>query len=973
MPAPTLGDERRQAPRLLPGVLASLLALPLEHPDHGHPGLLFGRRSGGDGVEPETWLEVRAAENCAGQPLFCHACAMRAYMCRQVPGGARALLSDVRELGWGGQGYRVCYSFSAKGSVTNLVADSLQQAGDQELAGWFLVGEGRGLQYASGVAAAMYSQFRLALSKAFAGLDKSLDEAAFERACAICSRMTGIVLLRSVTHLDDATGENHSLSYEVHEFSFPLTRQKFEQEIRAKLKSNADVDILEETSTASAGAAPSSSVCEVVDLISDDDERDDDHPIIILEDAGKTSREQFAVGGGAGTALSGACCPDGPVEAAQISCTHGSAPPALEEGADQNCEAIAWAKWRQAGAYERWCVESEAIRADPTRAATLFEGLERQRQKLFESLRTGAAGSPGAQASSKDSGGVDRRMEQGGCPQGVSAAAIAGKTSLGTGRQRVSAKLHLGVRARASADGVSAGSGASETAALSQSLPIQAPANADQKQHGVVEEAVASASIDPSARQLDLSLQEYDEACKDCSELLVPTHAKARAATRPAEKDVRDDDCPLILNSVLASILHIAFSQECAREVHGILAGVRRGKQIVVSHALATSQDLPSCGGAEVAGVGAAWLRHQAQTVFAHARLLPEAAFDREYNAPVENARQDDASARECVPGIKEELITLSAHGEVALDEIGPAAGSRSNGNVHDDPVETVGGVKVEGLGRATCCARDAQTEASGLAVASVDGEPHDGRGSHRLSCRVKSEEEEQRVVPRLEDHPSVIKQEGCLEGRDSTSEKEHSNKADGHVLIILGYFRVCSMSSAAEVDEGDRRRLCALNGQGLGLLCSVQENRQVGPSLDLAKFRCFGVEAQPSSPLVWKVEHDPFLPRRVLQQWASAAQGRPEVHDENAAAAALVMQHIKNLKVQVAYIKRQLSLSSIKSQRAHSCCGAVCVGRQLPPQSDTEELEDSHSERGKQIPGSATVSDYAGHFETCPTAPGER
>jgi hypothetical protein len=92
-------------------------------------------------------------------------------------------------------------------------------------------------------------------------------------------------------------------------------------------------------------------------------------------------------------------------EGRQISCAHGSAPRALEEGADQNCEAIAWAKWRQAGAYEKWCVESEAIRADPTRAATVFEGLERQRQKLFESLRTAAAGrkpASGAQASSKD-------------------------------------------------------------------------------------------------------------------------------------------------------------------------------------------------------------------------------------------------------------------------------------------------------------------------------------------------------------------------------------------------------------------------------------------------------------------------------------------------------------------------------------------------------------------------------------------
>ena len=56
-PKLALGEERRRAPCLPPHIFASLLALPIEHDRHGHPGLLYARRSGS--AELESWIEAR--------------------------------------------------------------------------------------------------------------------------------------------------------------------------------------------------------------------------------------------------------------------------------------------------------------------------------------------------------------------------------------------------------------------------------------------------------------------------------------------------------------------------------------------------------------------------------------------------------------------------------------------------------------------------------------------------------------------------------------------------------------------------------------------------------------------------------------------------------------------------------------------------------------------------------------------------
>ena len=116
----------------------------------------------------------------------------------------------------------------------------------------------------------MYNQFRLALCKAIAGFEKSLN--GLNRWNTACSNMTGIV----VVQVYGAVQSTSVLCYEVHEFPFPLTLQKLRQELRSKFKSS-DV---EDVTTIPVSVAHSSSVMEVVDLISDDDSGDDDKPLI---------------------------------------------------------------------------------------------------------------------------------------------------------------------------------------------------------------------------------------------------------------------------------------------------------------------------------------------------------------------------------------------------------------------------------------------------------------------------------------------------------------------------------------------------------------------------------------------------------------------------------------------------------------------------------------------------------------------
>ena len=71
--AVTLGEGRRRAPCLPAELLSCFAAFPLEYPGHGHPGLLFAKRSPGDSEGPaETWIEASLAPHLVSYPERAH-------------------------------------------------------------------------------------------------------------------------------------------------------------------------------------------------------------------------------------------------------------------------------------------------------------------------------------------------------------------------------------------------------------------------------------------------------------------------------------------------------------------------------------------------------------------------------------------------------------------------------------------------------------------------------------------------------------------------------------------------------------------------------------------------------------------------------------------------------------------------------------------------------------------------------------
>lgn len=864
----------------------------------------------------------------------------------------------------------MCYSFSAKGTVANLVADSLQQCGEQELAGWFFVGEGAGLEYASNIAAAMYSQFRLAFSKAFAGVEKSLDEAAYDHACAMCSQMTGVVLLRSVGQLE-GTGEKQGLRYEVHEFAFPLPRQKLKQEIRARLKSNAELEVVEENSNGSANMASSSSVCEVVDLISDDEEQNDDTPVIFLED---TRKRSFAPRDTSGEAdeppLDVALASSESIEAAAFPAS------CMDPSAVRTWQDIASEQWQQATCYQRWVSECMAIRANPDHATDLYDTLEKQRQALFASVMQNMSESRSSmvQASIPVSGDSVCHVRPKGKDERAPAAVntSAGKGML-AGKDLASfAKLRIGFRARASVDRDSQRSATGELAALSQQ-PAQAREG---------EQQCGQDRPDPHGQMLDLSLHEYDKACSTCCHLLSRAHAKAQLKSQPGGA-TGDDDCPLILNSVMVSILHEAFSRAGADGVHGVLAGFKRGDQIVVTHARATSEGLPPCAGDGESGASLAWLREQAQKLFPQALLHPETKISEICAESPCNAGQEDRSGRQCIMATKEEnsnaLGAEAVQGEscaasrevmVVKEEDGSNALSHLRSAVQCNGLH----VKMPPCSDLDDAVRphqaaDVQEQSGGEELNRVVKE-HPDEDRHCGSTQVENQQSS--LMPQA--NPKV----GIFDRKE-----ESTDDSDSSVLTVLGYFRVACTTSAPDAGEVDRRRLCALNGRGVGLVCTIQKSEQVLSSPDLAKFMCFGVEEQPASQMAWEVQQDPFLPGRVLRQWASASQDEAGDQDEAEAAATLVKLHTMNLRLQEAYIKRQLSLSAVTSLGV--CRGVFRVGRQLHGENCTGQLQPAEQAPDEQARHSASPAsrpehavresggDYGAPYETCAGAPGKR
>jgi hypothetical protein len=171
--------------------------------------------------------------------------------------------------------------------------------------------------------------------------------------------------------------------------------------------------------------------------------------------------------------------------------------------------------------------------------------------------------------------------------------------------------------------------------------------------------------------------------------------------------------------------------------------------------------------------------------------------------------------------------------------------------------------------------------------------------------------------------------------GLDDAAGLLRNAQCDG--LVVLGYFRVAVAGSDPENGEQDRVVLRELNAEGLGLWCSVQEVDQVVSVSEFVKFVSFGAEAQVASPIEWKVVQEPFLPCRVFEHWATSMQASSTDRGQAAgvlaavAAAALVRLATVNLRVQQAYIKRQLSLSALTLTRpnADDCLANFLVSAQ--------------------------------------------
>ncbi len=706
----------------------------------------------------------------------------------------------------------------------NLIVDSFERDGAQQVAGWFFVGEGTQREYAGEVAECMYNQFRLALCKAIAetegcklGTGRDLDDATYERVCFACSLMTGVVMLRNVGHVENAKGEKEAcLRYELHEFQFPMTSTKLKQEIRSKLKSIESVQHVESAAVHSGHPPPAS---EVVDLISDCDEQDDG-PIIFLPMVAKTPPSQAISTVVKAPTSSPILVND------ELALSESNSRGDMHEHAE--LERQAEREWKQKSCYQRWVTEGESCKKDATYCTSHFDFLENERIDLYASLIPHfTATNPNIRADvgtpkqsnsttrrTAASGDVDMKVEhinvENGGPLATAARSRACRMETRTKKQAEKqaevpprqkelasafAELRVCVLERAPAFLLAASEHVSVCPQCSSSTKKQEK-ELEAQRDGV---AVADAGSDPENGEQDRGMlralnaeglggacgacslarhwHEYEEACKTHGALVQRAHARAQHEPRSqANGGGRGQEilrcCKwFVNNTVLATIVNLALRRshregKDATPLRGILVGVTRANHCVVERA----------------------------------------------------------------------LVANSWNGAGGLDD---AAGLLRN--------------------------------------AQCDG------------------------------------------------------------LVVLGYFRVAVAGSDPENGEQDRVVLRELNAEGLGLWCSVQEVDQVVSVSEFVKFVSFGAEAQVASPIEWKVVQEPFLPCRVFEHWATSMQASSTDRGQAAgvlaavAAAALVRLATVNLRVQQAYIKRQLSLSALTLTRpnADDCLANFLVSAQ--------------------------------------------
>jgi len=833
-----------------------------------------------------------------------------------------------------------------------MLADALKRDSDQQLAGWFFVGEGAGQPYADDVARCMWDQFRLALCKAIAANEISVDDATYERTFKECSRMMGIVVLRGVGPVEvNKDRKEPGLRYAVHEFAFPFTRQRMRQDIRSKLKGDGETTGSQDL-TLSVSAVPTSS--EVVDLVSDDDDHNDDKPILYLAAVEKTAAVPLPSATDdddtpllaehlvstpheiSGFTQADAQPPSAPCplvhycndeDGAGVGPAQRSAGNREEGGRKENPDF--------AGAGDKGMLDATGV----AKAATLKESAcsaNDNGHKMVAASVSAHGATTSAHLSSTASADVA-------CSQQVSTAAPEKRPVNAREHGPVAsyAKLRVGKRSSAS---IQPTAGTESDDALASHNGTHGANAAEQQDAANVHSAAFAAE---GTTELNHRLQEYDKVCDAHRSLHRKAHMRAQAAPPQNRQDTKDDCNLFVHNSVLVTVMNLAVSRGGSYGLHGVLVGSRRRDKLSILQALAAAGDPPSCNGGSLEE-DAAWLREQAQSLCPEACLLPERKLHKHDDVPVSKDENVTQGSTEDAKG------QVQVHqGEGESEEV-KGAEKKSDESLNPSAMEAV-------------------TSTKGMAIVKVeqqefrgaDGDEGDnGEQESRREAResVKELDTKGRALTKEEHDPEHV------DNKKAPSDSARSMAIDvsEEGLVVLGYFRVAAAGAGLRALDSDIRMLCSLNSEGLGLVCSVQEGTEVVSVSDFVQIVGFGADAPRDSPLKWQVVQEPFLPRRVLQECAASAQEADGGSEE--AAAALVNLYTVNLRVQEAYVKRYLCMSTVANTKEKAYRSVFFVGG---PEPTVEEIHDDGVCQGVSTGGTSGVTTYTNQHKTSPGAPG--
>jgi hypothetical protein len=345
-------------------------------------------------------------------------------------------------------------------------------------------------------------------------------------------------------------------------------------------------------------------------------------------------------------------------------------------------------------------------------------------------------------------------------------------------------------------------------------------------------------------------------------------------------------------------------------------------------------------------------LREQAQSLCPEACLLPERKLHEHDDVPVskdENVTQGS---------------TEDAKGQVQVHQV-------------EGESEEVKGAEKKSDESLNPSAMEAVTSTKGMAIVKVEQQEFRGAdGAEGDNGEQESRREARESVKELDTKGRALTKEEHdpehVDNKKAPSDSARSMAIDvsEEGLVVLGYFRVAAAGAGLRALDSDIRMLSSLNAEGLGLVCSVQEGTEVVSVSDFVQIVGYGADVPRDSQLKWQVVQEPFLPRRVLQECAACAQEADGGSD--GAAAALVDLYTVNLRVQEAYVKRHLCMSTGANTKEKTYrCGFLVGG----PEPTVEEIHDDVVYQAVYQAVYQGVStggtSYSNPYKTSPGAPG--